>query len=96
MVARIYVDQVHVTPPDPEPWMDDAACLDADIDIFFPSKGETVKAAKEICSGCEVKIQCLAFALRMEPVGGRRIGVYGGTSPKERHALYDTLIRRKV
>ena len=67
-------------------WMTDAACAQigpAD-DYFFPEKGFSLKPAKNICnSTCEVRAQCLAFALK------NRIphGVWGGLSAQERNKI---------
>ena len=52
----------------PANWRDDAACLDADPDLFFPV-GTTgpallqVDQAKRICRGCPARTPCLAWAL---------------------------------
>jgi WhiB family redox-sensing transcriptional regulator len=69
-------------------WRDDAACLDADPDLFFPV-GTTgpalhhVDGAKRICRTCPVKTQCLAWALDH----GVSDGVWGGTTADERRAI---------
>ncbi len=52
----------------PANWRHDAACLDADPDLFFPV-GTTgppllqVDQAKRICRGCPVRTPCLVWAL---------------------------------
>ena len=71
-------------PPDPEPmaWQDHGACRGADPDVFFPTKNRTAHAAKRICAVCEVRAECLAYALDNEP-----LGVWGGMSPRERRTL---------
>ena len=67
---------------------EDVACHDADPDLFCPA-GTTVAAlrqmeeAKRICRDCPVQIQCLAWAL----ASGVTDGVWGGTTPDERHAI---------
>jgi WhiB family transcriptional regulator, redox-sensing transcriptional regulator len=50
-------------------WRSVAACRSADPDLFFPvsSSGRAlgqVSEAKTICARCQVRRQCLAFALR--------------------------------
>lgn len=67
-------------PPD---WMDSAACAQVDIDMFFPEKGGSTRAAKSICRGCDVDVDCLAYALEHE----ERFGVWGGLSERERRRL---------
>jgi WhiB family transcriptional regulator, redox-sensing transcriptional regulator len=69
-------------------WRDDAACRDADPDLFFPV-GETgpaqrhVDEAKRICRACSAQPQCLAWALDH----GVTDGVWGGTTADERRAF---------
>ena len=68
-------------------WRDDAACLDADPDLFFPI-GTTGPAldqtdqAKRICQACPVRKRCLAWALEL----GAAAGIWGGTTEDERRA----------
>ena len=52
-------------------------------DLFFPELGESTVRAKKLCGSCPVKLQCLEYALD----AGESIGVWGGTSPKERWRL---------
>jgi WhiB family redox-sensing transcriptional regulator len=69
-------------------WGKDAACLDADPDLFFPI-GTTgpalrqIEEAKRICRICPEQIQCLAWALD----NGVTDGVWGGTSEDERRVM---------
>jgi WhiB family transcriptional regulator, redox-sensing transcriptional regulator len=69
-----------------ENWRSLAACQSADPDLFFPvsSSGPSlvqVAQAKAICAGCQVRRECLAFALRTHQVHG----VWGGLSERERY-----------
>lgn len=65
-----------------------AACRSADPDIFFPvsdagpGQAEIVKA-KAVCAGCQVRAQCLEYALSTRQVHG----VWGGTSETERRLM---------
>jgi WhiB family redox-sensing transcriptional regulator len=69
-------------------WQRDAACKDTpDPDVFFPGKGEDAEAAKQICAGCPVLGECLAFALATMRAADRDHGVYGGLTPAERARL---------
>lgn len=64
-------------------WMDDALCAETDPDAFFPEKGEATRPAKRICGRCEVRQECLAYAL--ETV--QEHGVWGGYSTHERQEM---------
>lgn len=70
----------------PRDWRLLAACRSADPDLFFPVSEsgrslEQVAAAKAVCSGCQVRRECLAFAL----AAGEVHGIWGGRSERERH-----------
>jgi len=67
-----------------EIWKKFAACRDMSPDVFFPVRGESVKIAKEICSGCRVKSACLEDALSSRQ---GVLGVAGGTTERERKIL---------
>ena len=64
-------------------WRTKAECLDADPDVFFPVFGSNGTAAKRICSRCEVKEECLEYAM----VNWIDDGIWGGTSAAERERL---------
>ena len=56
-------------------WREDAACLHADPDLFFPiaSLGpalDQIDQAKQICAACPVREPCLAWALDLGVVSG--------------------------
>ena len=70
-------------------WMEHAACCTPAVDpeLFFPvsdsgSAAPPIAAAKAVCTQCPVMGDCLAWALREEPVG-----IWGGTTPEERRGL---------
>ena len=70
-------------------WRADAACRDADPELFFPEAGISstrtqVKAAKLICRGCPVSATCLSWAL----ASGQQAGIWGGLTEDERHRLH--------
>ena len=91
MGAQVYRDTVAFEPAPREEWMGDASCLYYDPEMFFPTKGDTVKKtedAKRICNTqCTVRIKCLAKALADENGTSRRSGVFGGLSPTEREHM---------
>jgi WhiB family transcriptional regulator, redox-sensing transcriptional regulator len=54
--------------PAPANWRDDAACRDADPDLFFPidTTGPALRQigeAKRICRTCPAQTQCLTWTL---------------------------------
>ncbi|MET8471326.1 WhiB family transcriptional regulator [Streptomyces sp. NPDC004856] len=69
-------------------WLDRAACVDEDPELFFPvgTTGPSVQdeqAAKEVCDRCPVITECLGWAVAT----GQTTGVWGGTSETERASL---------
>ena len=74
-----------------------------DINIFFPEvvgdqqNGMIWAQAKVICAHCPVKLDCLKSELAQEELTGRRNGVWGGMTPKEReqYVKYDIPVRMK-
>ncbi len=64
-------------------WQGDALCAQTDPEAFFPEKGGSTRDAKKICSGCEVKSECLEYALAND----ERFGIWGGLSERERRKL---------
>jgi WhiB family transcriptional regulator, redox-sensing transcriptional regulator len=64
-------------------WMNDALCIDCAEVEFFPVRGESSLPAKAVCSTCQVRFECLAYALDHEIVQG----VWGGLNGRERRAL---------
>jgi WhiB family redox-sensing transcriptional regulator len=64
-------------------WQSDALCAQTDPEAFFPEKGGSTRDAKRICSSCEVRAQCLEYALQND----ERFGIWGGLSERERRKL---------
>lgn len=67
-------------------WMKNAACKAEDTEHFYPDYHSSriefkahVAAAKQLCSECTVRTQCLNYALEYEI-----IGIWGGMTEKER------------
>ena len=44
-------------------WQDRALCAQTDPEAFFPEKGGSTREAKRICQGCDVRAECLEYAL---------------------------------
>ncbi|TFC48266.1 WhiB family transcriptional regulator [Cryobacterium sp. TMT1-21] len=68
---------------DPLSWQSDSLCAQTDPEAFFPEKGGSTRDAKKICSSCEVRTQCLQYALAND----ERFGIWGGLSERERRKL---------
>ena len=64
-------------------WQERALCAQTDPESFFPEKGGSTREAKRICSGCEVRAECLEYALAHD----ERFGIWGGMSERERRRL---------
>lgn len=64
-------------------WQDRAICAQTDPDAFFPEKGGSTREAKKVCRGCEVRAECLEYALERD----ERFGIWGGLSERERRRL---------
>lgn len=76
-----------------QPWTENAACVDADPELFYDQglndsgrgnegRGLRIRAAKAICHGCSSRPQCLAFL--------------GGLTPDERQAIKRRKQRKKA
>ena len=44
-------------------WQDQALCAQTDPEAFFPEKGGSTREAKRVCRGCDVRAECLEYAL---------------------------------
>jgi WhiB family transcriptional regulator, redox-sensing transcriptional regulator len=64
-------------------WQERALCAQTDPEAFFPEKGGSTREAKKICTGCEVRAECLEYALAND----ERFGIWGGLSERERRRL---------
>ena len=64
-------------------WQDNGACRGADADLFFPERGASTRRAKQICSECAVRVECLEYAI----CTGEKFGIWGGMSERERRRI---------
>lgn len=80
-------DRIEDFPEDSEltedQWQERALCAQTDPEAFFPEKGGSTREAKRICQGCEVRDECLEYALAND----ERFGIWGGLSERERRRL---------
>src|SRR6201990_1141844 len=74
--------QVFVSPEDEDElgWQDQALCAQTDPEAFFPEKGGSTREAKRVCRSCEVRAECLEYALQHSI----RDGIWGGMSERDR------------
>ena len=52
-------------------------------EAFFPEKGGSTREAKRVCLSCDVRGECLEYALAND----ERFGIWGGLSERERRRL---------
>jgi WhiB family redox-sensing transcriptional regulator len=64
-------------------WQSQALCAQTDPEAFFPEKGGSTREAKRVCLSCEVRVECLEYALAQD----ERFGIWGGLSERERRRL---------
>ncbi|NLI19921.1 MAG: WhiB family transcriptional regulator [Actinomycetales bacterium] len=64
-------------------WQERALCAQTDPEAFFPEKGGSTREAKRVCASCEVRGECLDYALAHD----ERFGIWGGLSERERRKL---------
>jgi WhiB family redox-sensing transcriptional regulator len=68
--------------------MENAACVDMPLDVFFPGPGRLgaadTRKAVAICRQCPVRQACLDYALEHPDMAG----VWGGTSHRERNRIH--------
>jgi WhiB family redox-sensing transcriptional regulator len=64
-------------------WQERALCAQTDPESFFPEKGGSTREAKRVCTTCEVRTECLEYALAHD----ERFGIWGGLSERERRRV---------
>ena len=57
--------------------------------LFFPGRGESAGPARQVCTQCPVRQQCLEFAVSNRIV----YGIWGGLTGPERRALQSDWLR---
>ena len=72
-------------------WVDDAACVGTDPELWFPTttsekRGDPYREARAICRTCPVVEPCLADALRVDTEHGAH-GMRGMLTPAQRSDL---------
>ncbi|MGO1434822.1 MAG: WhiB family transcriptional regulator [Canibacter sp.] len=69
-------------------WREQAACLNADPELFFPVGNtgpalDQIERAKAVCASCSVTEMCLQYAMDTN----QDYGVWGGLNEDERRTL---------
>jgi len=77
------LDAIFAPDEEEQDWQERALCAQTDPEAFFPEKGGSTREAKKICGGCEVRSECLEYALAHD----ERFGIWGGLSERERRRL---------
>lgn len=76
---------------DPFAWQQYALCRETDPDEFFPPEKRMARTAKAVCRRCEVRPECLEFAL----AHNEEYGIWAGLTYRERQVIVSRRQRRK-
>ena len=76
----------------PEDWSDLARCRGMDPEVFFGRNLTEARTAIRTCDRCEVRQQCLEYAV----AEGIEIGVWGGLTERQRRAYIRQLGQRRI
>jgi WhiB family redox-sensing transcriptional regulator len=79
-IGRVEIFDVTITEQE---WKVLGLCSQTDPEVFFPERGGSPRAAKQVCGQCDVRTKCLQTALDNQ----ERFGVWGGLSERERRKL---------
>jgi WhiB family redox-sensing transcriptional regulator len=75
-------------------WIDRAACRTLPISWWFPESADDVRTANKalaVCQRCDVRTECLQFALDNDD----RHGIFGGLYPYQRYQMKHKKTLRK-
>ena len=64
-------------------WTERTLCAETNPEAFFPEKNNSTRKAKKVCLSCDVRNECLDYALAHD----ERFGIWGGLSERERRRL---------
>jgi WhiB family redox-sensing transcriptional regulator len=71
-------------------WQTKAACRGERVEMFIPERGSPSMRAKQLCARCEVRSDCLKYALAIPDL----VGYWAGTNERERRRLRAARRRR--
>jgi WhiB family transcriptional regulator, redox-sensing transcriptional regulator len=83
VVESVLDDAVTGDLPEELAWQERALCAQTDPEAFFPEKGGSTREAKRVCMSCDVRPECLSYALAND----ERFGIWGGLSERERRRV---------
>ena len=61
-------------------WQERSLCAQTDPEAFFPEKGGSTREAKKVCVGCEVRSECLEYALPTTSASASGAGCPSGSA----------------
>jgi WhiB family redox-sensing transcriptional regulator len=66
-------------------WRDDAQCREVPPELMWPGDGDNwgARDAKAVCHRCDVRTQCLEWAVEHY----ENEGIWGGMTPRERMTI---------
>ena len=70
-------------------WMSDALCAQVSPEMFFPEQGGSTRQPEKVCDSCDVRAQCLQYALE----NNLRYGVWAGIPAVRRARLHNAYNR---
>ncbi len=76
--------KLHIITTQTTDWRENSLCAQTDPEAFHPEKGGSTREAKKVCMSCEVREECLHWALD----NNERYGIWGGLSERERRKLH--------
>jgi WhiB family redox-sensing transcriptional regulator len=74
-------------------WWGETPCKGMDEKVFFPDIARGYQAedpyaqAKKVCAFCPHRNPCLELAMEAERFELNRYGMFGGKTPRQRHAI---------
>lgn len=74
-------------------WFVDGSCRGKDSALWFPledSRRASSVPALRVCAGCDVKVECLAYAV----ANHIEHGVWGQTTPSQRKPMFRGVARQ--
>lgn len=64
-------------------WQTKAKCKGKSASVFYPQRGVPSASAVAMCRSCEVRVECLEYAIS----NNEEFGIWGGLSERERRKL---------
>jgi WhiB family redox-sensing transcriptional regulator len=81
MSYRVFVGKKRSVHP-PDEWKSQGECRKVSREFFYSDKPTEIKEAIAICNFCQVRNECLDYA-----IANSEFGVWGGTTERQRRLL---------